>query len=69
MVELFESVLASLSWAWFNTPATSAMERSFKAGVIDLKERNSYDELELTTVICMQSGFDRVAGWEMELGR
>jgi len=47
-VELFERVLTSLSWASLKTPATSTMERPFRAGAVDLKERNTDDRLELT---------------------
>ena len=47
-VELFKSVLLSSSWALLKTPATSNGE-AVRAGVVDLKERNTDDQqLELT---------------------
>ena len=43
VLELFEKVLLSLSWASFKPPATSAMENPIRAGVVDLEERNTDD--------------------------
>ena len=34
-VEIFESVLASLSWPLLKTPAKSVIERLSRAGVVD----------------------------------
>ena len=43
-VELSETVLALSSWASLVTPATSAIERPFRADVVDLWERNIDDQ-------------------------
>ncbi|EDR00588.1 uncharacterized protein LACBIDRAFT_334047 [Laccaria bicolor S238N-H82] len=62
--ELFETVLASLGWASLVTPATSAMERPFKADVVGLWKRNIDDQRSLLPH--MKSGVGRVAGWEFK---
>jgi len=53
----------SLSWASLKMPATSTMERLFRAGIVNLKERNTADRLELTSLLRMQRGFEWVSGW------
>jgi hypothetical protein len=44
----FREGITSSSWASLDTPARSAMKRSFRAGVVALKERHTDDQLELT---------------------